>query len=376
MSYKFGKFAINKSELCLANVLQAGQSFRWIWDEKLNQYSTTMKIGMKKKYSVVILRQNEEDGLLEFAAVGDYDDQDVLRTHLTHYFRLDVSLKHLFDNVWIPSDNTFKKLSPQGIRILAQEPWETLVSFICSSNNNISRITRMCNSLCSNFGNLITTINGVTYYSFPTSEELASRATEANLRELGFGYRAKYIIETAKKLAKDKAECNIACDTEYLQNLCKDAQYEDVRECLMSYNGVGPKVADCVCLMGLHMDGIVPVDVHVSRIAKRDYQISASKNHIKDLRARYNDLPNTRKKINPELDHIRSMLLKKWGSYAGWAQGVLFSKEIGGTSGSTTTGEIKKRKWDVIKETEKLVTKQVKMEVNLSEVHIKEAKID
>lgn len=61
MSYKFGKLAINKSELCLANVLQAGQSFRWIWDEKLNQYSTTMKIGQQEKYSVVILRQDEEN---------------------------------------------------------------------------------------------------------------------------------------------------------------------------------------------------------------------------------------------------------------------------------------------------------------------------
>ncbi|CAI6835522.1 ANM_collapsed_G0040860.mRNA.1.CDS.1 [Saccharomyces cerevisiae] len=376
MSYKFGKLAINKSELCLANVLQAGQSFRWIWDEKLNQYSTTMKIGQQEKYSVVILRQDEENEILEFVAVGDCGNQDALKTHLMKYFRLDVSLKHLFDNVWIPSDKAFAKLSPQGIRILAQEPWETLISFICSSNNNISRITRMCNSLCSNFGNLITTIDGVAYHSFPTSEELTSRATEAKLRELGFGYRAKYIIETARKLVKDKAEANITSDTTYLQSICKDAQYEDVREHLMSYNGVGPKVADCVCLMGLHMDGIVPVDVHVSRIAKRDYQISANKNHLKELRTKYNALPISRKKINLELDHIRLMLFKKWGSYAGWAQGVLFSKEIGGTSGSTTTGAIKKRKWDMIKETEAIVTKQMKLKVELSDLHIKEAKID
>lgn len=70
------------------------------------------------------------------------------------------------------------------------------------------------------------------------------------------------------------------------------------------------------------------------------------------------------------------MLFKKWGSYAGWAQGVLFSKEIGGTSGSTTTGAIKKRKWDMIKETEAIVTKQMKLKVELSDLHIKEAKID
>lgn len=108
----------------------------------------------------------------------------------------------------------------------------------------------------------------------------------------------------------DKAEANITSDTTYLQSICKDAQYEDVREHLMSYNGVGPKVADCVCLMGLHMDGIVPVDVHVSRIAKRDYQISANKNHLKELRTKYNALPISRKKINLELDHIRLMLLK------------------------------------------------------------------
>lgn len=376
MSYKFGVLTVNKSELCLANVLQAGQSFRWIWDEKLNQYSTTMKVGKRENYSVVILRQNGDKNLIEFAAIGDYGGQDALKTHLTEYFRLDVSLKHLFDNVWIPNDKTFAKLSPQGIRILAQEPWETLISFICSSNNNISRITRMCNSLSSNFGNLITTIDGVTYHSFPTSEELASRGTETSLRELGFGYRAKYIIETAKKLKKDKADSNIAGDTEYLQRICKDAQYEDVREHLMSYNGVGPKVADCVCLMGLHMDGIVPVDVHVSRIAKRDYQISANKNHIRELRAKYNDLPITRKKINLELDHIRLVFLKRWGSHAGWAQGILFSKEVGATSGSTTSGEIKKRKWSIVKEVEQIATKQMALKVELAKVHIKEAKID
>ena len=233
-----------------------------------------MRIGDACHYSFITLRQPNSN-TIEFSTTDTLQSVSEIRDHLIRYFRLDVSLNSLFNDKWIPNDKNFKKLSPQGIRILAQEPWETLVSFICSSNNNISRITKMCHSLCTNYGNEVCTYDGNKFYSFPTSDELASKATESELRELGFGYRAKYIIETAKKVVKDRRDGDYKTDSAYFEHLRSKFTYEEMREHLMSYVGVGPKVADCVCLMGFRMDEIVPVDVHIGRIATRDYRMGA-----------------------------------------------------------------------------------------------------
>ncbi|CCE91681.1 8-oxoguanine glycosylase OGG1 TDEL_0D00970 [Torulaspora delbrueckii] len=343
---KFAQINIANGELYLENVLQAGQAFRWVLNEVKNHYSSTMKIGSKGRYSVVILRQPSPE-VLEYASLDNTCDLKVLKEHLVKYFRLEVSLHDLHSKQWLPNDSRFEDFKPKGVRMLGQEPWETLVSFICSSNNNISRITKMCHGLSTNYGNKLGTFDSLDYFSFPTSDEIANKASEEQLRELGFGYRAKYIMETAKQMVQDKKEKGFTDDTQFLEYLRSHMTYEQMREHLMTYTGVGPKVADCICLMGLRMDEVVPVDVHVGRIAKRDYQFQAKKSDIKDLAERYRSMPITRKKINFELDLIRLMFLKKWGPYAGWAQGVLFSNEIGKTSGVTSSGVIKRRKLEV-----------------------------
>ncbi|EDO16102.1 hypothetical protein Kpol_1001p14 [Vanderwaltozyma polyspora DSM 70294] len=346
---KFGRFLVSKEELCLTNVLQVGQSFRWIFDEKLNQYSSSLKVGNDEKYALVVLRQNSSNGedFVEFGSVGGDCELGTLDSHLRNYFRLDVSVNDLYSTQWLPRDDRFKSHSPSGNRILAQEPWETLVSFICSSNNNISRITKMCHELCSKFGNKIGTLGDVDYYSFPSSDDIVERSSEEELRKLGFGYRAKYIIDTAKMMVEDKTANGYTSDTQYLMELGSKLTYEQLREHLMRYSGVGPKVADCVCLMGFKMDHVVPIDTHVSRIAKRDYNFQAAKNKIKDLSKKYTEYPITRKKINMELDLTRLMFVEKWGEYAGWAQGILFSNEVGNANGATSTGKIKKRELEV-----------------------------
>lgn len=352
---KFGQIKLGKGELYLENVLQAGQAFRWVFNELKNHYVTTMKVGERNEYYIVVLRQPNHE-TLEFASVENLCDLSVLQAHLVKYFRLEISLHVLHARDWLPRDPRFKAYAPQGIRMLAQEPWETLVSFICSSNNNISRITKMCHNLSSHYGKKLGTLDSLNYYSFPTSDELSRTATESELRDLGFGYRAKYIIETAKKMVEDKKKSGFDVDTLFLEYLNAHMTYEQIREHLMSYTGIGPKVADCICLMGLQIDDVVPVDVHVGRIAKRDYQFQSKKVDVKKLAEKYRDLPITRKKINLELDLIRIMFLEKWGSYAGWAQGVLFSNEVGKTSGVTSSGKIKRRKLEVkVEIEEKLV---------------------
>lgn len=347
---KYSQISLPKGELCLENVLQAGQAFRWVFNEDENYYATSMKVGSDDQYSLVVVRQ-PEDHILEFACPNDACEKEALKEYLSRYFRLDISLQELHYSDWQTRDARFKSYSPQGIRMLAQDPWETLVSFICSSNNNISRITKMCSNLCLHYGKKIGCLDSMDFYSFPTSNELIEKASESELRELGFGYRAKYIVETAKKMAQDKKIAGFQRDTDYLEYLNAHMSYEQMREHLMSYQGIGPKVSDCICLMGLRMDEVVPVDVHVGRIAKRDYHFQAKKSDIKSLAERYRELPITRKKINLELDAIRLMFLELWGPYAGWAQGILFTNEVGKTSGRTSTGEIKRRKLVEFEET-------------------------
>lgn len=347
---KFHRILVSREALKLENVLQAGQAFRWIWDEKNDLYMTSILIPGYDKYGIIILRQKQikkeqGDEYIEFAFKHPTWEYSCVENYLKQYFRLEVDLVTQLGN-WTLKDPNFLNISSQGIRILSQEPWETLISFICSSNNNISRITKMCHNLSTYYGNKIGKFNDMEFYSFPTSEQLIEKATEQELRDLGFGYRAKYIIETARKMIQDQKRFNVSTDQEVLFHISKNFNYEKIREHLMSYTGVGPKVADCVCLMGLHLDHIVPVDVHVMRFAKRDYNIAATKTELAKIRELYNslNLPITKKKINPELDFIRRKLTEKWGPFAGWAQGILFSKEVGSTAGATVAGDVKKRK--------------------------------
>lgn len=316
----FNQLKFDSGEVVLDNVLQCGQAFRWVWNNNEGYYSTSMLIG--GKYDIVILKQLDEC-TIAYRSIG-FTGTELLKDTLTNYFRMNISLNQLMKE-WSDLDDHFIGKNHKGVRILNQEPWETMISFICSSNNNISRITKLCHSLCIEYGNYIGEVDNVKYYSFPTSKDLIFKSSEKQMRELGFGYRAKYIMNTANRILKDKGNMS---ETEYLKKLARKCSYEEVREKLLSYSGIGPKVADCICLMSLEFDDIVPIDVHMSRIAERDYKISINKKDLQLLKATYCDLPLTRKKINYELEFIRKLFKDKWGLYAGWAQGILFAKEI------------------------------------------------
>lgn len=143
-----------------------------------------------------------------------------------------------------------------GIRILRQEPWETLCSFIISQNNNIKRIAGIINRLCENFGENI----GGGAFSFPSVERLASLSVE-DLAPLRSGFRAKYIIDAAKKVYSGEVD---------FEDIDK-SDLDTAREILMKINGVGPKVADCVLLFGFHKLDAFPKDVWIKRIMENYY---------------------------------------------------------------------------------------------------------
>ena len=110
-----------------------------------------------------------------------------------------------------------------------------------------------------NYGARLGESNGVEYYDFPTPDKLATAGVEQRLRELGFGYRAKYISTTARMIAKEKP-------SEWLHGLRKEP-YKVAHEALLGLSGVGPKVADCVCLMSMDKAEAVPIDTHGKTLA-------------------------------------------------------------------------------------------------------------
>lgn len=149
-----------------------------------------------------------------------------------------------------------------GIRILRQDLWEMIVSFLVSQNNNIKRIRNSIEAICRKYGRECTSELGIKYYAFPEPEELA-RATEEELHGLGLGYRDKYILAMALR-------CRGTGGRAWLESL-KSASYEEAVGLLTKEYGIGKKVADCICLFGLHHVEAFPMDTHIKQILSKWY---------------------------------------------------------------------------------------------------------
>ncbi|XP_057378124.1 N-glycosylase/DNA lyase-like isoform X2 [Daphnia carinata] len=222
------------------------------------------------------------------------------------YFQLDIDLESLYRQ-WSLADANFDKVAKNfaGVRMLKQDPVENLFAFICSSNNNIQRITGMVEKLCETYGNHLLTYEDASYYTFPSIESLAEEKVESKLRTLGFGYRAKFIQQSAAKIIKNGGR-------DWLLNLRK-VSYLEAKSCLMTLPGIGAKVADCICLMSLNHSVAIPVDTHVFQIAKASYVPHLSQTKSVTDRV-YNEISA----------HFQAL----FGPYAGWAHSVLFSADL------------------------------------------------
>ena len=144
----------------------------------------------------------------------------------------------------------------QGIRILRQDPWETIASFIISQRNNIPRIKGTIERLCQVYGQGIPD-NGSLVYTFPTPEAIAN-APKEELEALGAYYRAEYLIEAARN-HQGRTDAGAAADR------------EEAYKTLTGFLGIGPKVANCICLFGLHFTEAFPRDTWISRIEENHY---------------------------------------------------------------------------------------------------------
>lgn len=147
-----------------------------------------------------------------------------------------------------------------GIRILKQDVWEMLVSFIISQQNNIRRIKKCIELLCLRFGEERRTEEGELYAGFPTPQRLAGASLE-ELYACNLGYRSRYIQKTAQSIALGEVDLEEVRAMEYIQS----------HAALRKLCGVGGKVADCICLFGLHQLDAFPRDTHINKVCERRY---------------------------------------------------------------------------------------------------------
>ncbi|NWY53471.1 OGG1 lyase, partial [Chionis minor] len=288
------------AELRLDLVLSSGQTFRWwesspgAWTGVLGEHVWTLRQERDRLWYTVY--GQGEDGCPAEASQPDGAETDRI---LRDYFQLDVGLSALY-RAWGAADPLFRKVATDfpGVRVLRQDPVECLLSFICTSNNHISRITAMIERLCQAFGRRLCCLDARPVHAFPSLSALTGADAEARLRALGFGYRAKFVSGSARAIAE-------GLGAEGLRQL-RVAPYAEARRVLCTLPGVGTKVADCVCLMALDKAEAVPVDTHVWRIAQQRYGAVLGGRSL---------TPRAHREIG---DFFRGL----WGSHAGWAQAV------------------------------------------------------
>ena len=220
----------------LAQTLDCGQAFRWTQDDTGIWHGIAFG-----KY----IELSNENGNIVITHSNKQDFEKIWH----NYFDLNRDYAKIITEV--SHDATVAKAANycSGIRLLNQEPWEALCSFIISQNNNIPRIKGIIERLCENFGQKI--MGG---YTFPSAQTIAELSVD-DLAVIRSGFRAKYIIDAAQKVAS--GDINL--------NSLKSIDYDTAREKIMNIKGVGPKVADCVLLYGLGHKNAFPRDVWINR---------------------------------------------------------------------------------------------------------------
>lgn len=263
--------------------IDSGQVFLW---SKLNGYWYGI-------YGNNVVRVSMNNNELEFSSYPENLNGESI-------FRLDDNLNAITRK--ISKDGVMKEAVSmlKGLRLMRQEPYQCLLSFICATNTSISMIRRMLTSLSARFGRRVE-YDCFRFYLFPEPKRLA----DASINELckcSVGYRARFIKQAARVIKSR------SIDFEHL----KHARYEDAKEELMDVLGIGQKVADCILLFSLEKLDAFPIDIWVARAISNYY------GNLFDTRA-------VEAKISPKTYKLLSAKMREYfGSYAGYAQQYLY----------------------------------------------------
>ena len=267
----------------LADIFDCGQCFRW------NKQEDGSYIGIFRKN---VMNVQKQGNTVTFKGICDGNIKEIVEDYFDlkrNYEKIKNKLSQIDKNVKTSIEYG------QGIRILNQDLWEMIISYIISANNNIPRIKGIIERLSKTYGKEIEW-NGERYYTFPTAEELKDVTVE-NYRKLGTGFRDIRLYETVHMILDKKVD---------LKEMQNNPNTLEVREQLLTLSGVGPKVADCILLFStLKRFEVFPIDVWVRRV-------------MNELYIKNEDETKVNKKEIEKLAH------EKFGNLAGIAQQYLF----------------------------------------------------
>lgn len=267
----------------LKDIFECGQCFRW---NKEDDGSYTGIFGRN------VLNVKKEENQIIFQGICEENIEKTVQ----NYFDLNRNYEEIKQKLSMIDENMQMSIQyGKGIRILNQDLWETIISFIISANNNIPRIKGIIERICEKYGKEIIWKNKK-YYTFPTVEELKNVSVE-DYRKLGLGFRDIRLYETTQMILNKEVD---------LEKMQKNPNTYEVREKLLKLSGVGPKVADCILLFSdLKRFEVFPIDVWVRRV-------------MNDLYIKNEDETKVSKK------QIENIAQEKFGKLAGLAQQYLF----------------------------------------------------
>ena len=215
----------------------------------------------ENKYSVVAsgryLETTQEKENCTFSC-----GEEEFETFWKNYFDLDRNYEDYLCQI-NPNDRYLSEAGRfgYGIRILHQDLWEMIVSFLISQQNNIARIRKCIQNICEEYGERQLNFRGEVYYTFPTAETL-EKLGDDELKACNLGYRGKYVVRTAKSVVAGEIS---------LEQV-KKMSYRKAKAELLNLFGVGEKVADCICLFALHHLQAFPVDTHIRQVLDEHYK--------------------------------------------------------------------------------------------------------
>lgn len=271
--------------------LRCGQAFRW-------QKTGEWWYGVVHQ-NVVRARQNGE--ILEFQTYP----KELSSAFIESYFRLDDDLPKIYSSILKDEHIRAAVEGVKGLRLMRQEPWECLISYICATYKNIPAIKDMILNMSKRFGKKLL-FDGLEFYTFPKPRDLASTSVE-ELKACKLGFRAERVLEVSRKVSAG----------EFNLKALRELKYRDARDELMKLPGVGPKVADCVLLFSLDKLEAFPIDVWMKRIFMEYYPDHFEPYFVKKVL-------NKKALARGEYNRIGLFGRKYFGKFVGYAQEYLY----------------------------------------------------
>lgn len=247
-----------------------------------------------------VLRVRQRGDVLEFAGA----DEEFVRRYFGLYDDLDLIGREIGKDKFIKS--ALHEFC--GLRIVRQEPWECLASFICATYKNVAAIQRMLTLLSSQFGECVA-FEGEVFHAFPSVERLAAASLE-ELKDCGLGYRASYLQKTSQMVEADG----------FNVDEIRKMPYIEAKHVLLKFPGVGPKVADCVLLFSLGKLDAFPVDVRIKRALLKHYAAAFEPKFV-------DKLTQTGGFSDSDYERLNCFGRTYFGCFAGYAQEYLYHYE-------------------------------------------------